>query len=191
MRIYPAWVMEHLTAGRCVKERNGRYYLYKRTSRRLPGRRTPVPQDEYLGVIDEKEGFVPCSKRCINVSDIRAYEYGYSKVLYDLCPDSWKRVAGSDWEDILVAAIIDVSSSSYLQLNLTSKISETSMSRVKTERVTLYRRMKETYDVSKDELLSLRSIHLLVFDEHTRFLTAIDERQAALLSKLSISLEVC
>ncbi len=187
---YPPWVMKHLCAGRIIKERNGRYYLYKRTSQRAAGRCNPVPKDEYLGSIDEEHGFVPCTKRRLKVSDIHAYEYGYSKVLYELCPDSWKRTVGSDWEEVLIAAILDVSPGSYLKLQLTSEINRTTLSRIKTERITLYRRMLETYRITKDELLSLQSIYLLVFDDKTRYMTAVNNVQADILSRIPISLEV-
>ena len=38
---YPDWVQEQRTRGTTVKKKGDTYYLYKRTSRRVPERNTP------------------------------------------------------------------------------------------------------------------------------------------------------
>ena len=47
---YPDWVQKHRTKGTTVKKRGDSYYLYKRTSRRVKGKKYPQPVDTYIGV---------------------------------------------------------------------------------------------------------------------------------------------
>ena len=37
-KVYPDWVQKHRTQGTTVKKKGDAYYLYKRTSRRVPGK---------------------------------------------------------------------------------------------------------------------------------------------------------
>ncbi|MCL0201882.1 DUF2452 domain-containing protein [Klebsiella pneumoniae] len=48
---YPDWVQEQRTRGTTVKKKGDTYYLYKRTSRRVPGKKYPQPVDTYIGII--------------------------------------------------------------------------------------------------------------------------------------------
>ncbi len=48
---YPDWVQEQRTRGTTIKKKGETYYLYKRTSRRVPGKKYPQPVDTYIGVI--------------------------------------------------------------------------------------------------------------------------------------------
>jgi len=41
-------------------------------------------------------------------------ELGYSKAIWELCPQGWKNVLGVEWEDVLKALIIKSSPQSYL-----------------------------------------------------------------------------
>ena len=42
---YPDWVQAQRTRGTTVKKKGDTYYLYKRTSRRVPGKKYPQPVD--------------------------------------------------------------------------------------------------------------------------------------------------
>lgn len=64
------------------------YYLYSRTSRRVPGKKYPQPVDTYIGVI--------------------------TKVLLELCPQGWKEPLGDEWKDVLTAIILKWSPESSL-----------------------------------------------------------------------------
>lgn len=48
---YPEWVQKYRTRGTTVKKKGDSYYLYKRTSRRVKGKKYPQPVDTYIGVI--------------------------------------------------------------------------------------------------------------------------------------------
>lgn len=39
--VYPEWVQEQRVKGTTVKKVGNTYYLYKRTSKRIPGKNTP------------------------------------------------------------------------------------------------------------------------------------------------------
>lgn len=59
---YPDWVQKHRTKGTTVKKRGDSYYLYKRTSRRVKGKKYPQPVDTYIGVITP-EGVIQSNKK--------------------------------------------------------------------------------------------------------------------------------
>ena len=56
-KVYPEWVQKFRTKGTTVKKKGDAYYLYKRTSKRVPGKKYPQPVDRYLGKI------TPCKLR--------------------------------------------------------------------------------------------------------------------------------
>lgn len=51
---YPDWGQEKRTRGTTVKKKGDTYYLYKRTSRRVPGKKYPQLVDTYIGIITPK-----------------------------------------------------------------------------------------------------------------------------------------
>ena len=92
---YPDWVQEQRVRGTTVKKKGDTYYLYKRTSRRVPGKKYPQPVDTYIGVITP-EGVIKSEKRKISLSGIEVREYGFSKAVWQLCPEKapGKRLGG-------------------------------------------------------------------------------------------------
>lgn len=191
---YPDWILQYKKPGYVIRNNGDNYYYYKRTSRRIPGKKNPSPYDKYIGVIDEKLGLIPGQKRVLDVSNIVVYEYGFSYALLTICPDGWKRAAGEDWEHLLNAVIIDASPRSYLRIRLADLhfLSDIDiMSRVKTQRASLYRRINEEYHASKEDLDTFRSIYLLQFGKNNEALSHISEEQKTLARTLGISMEVC
>ena len=75
---YPDWVQKYRTKGTTVKKKGDSYYLYKRTSRRVKGKKYPQPVDTYIGVITP-EGVIQSNKRKISLTDAEVWEYGFSK----------------------------------------------------------------------------------------------------------------
>lgn len=59
---YPQWVQEQRTQGTTVKKKGDTYYLYKRTSKRVPGKKYPQPVDTYIGIITP-EGVIKSEKK--------------------------------------------------------------------------------------------------------------------------------
>lgn len=58
--VYPDWVQQYRTKGKTVKKKGDKYYLYSRTSKRVPGKKYPQPVDTYIGIIThQKELLMP------------------------------------------------------------------------------------------------------------------------------------
>ena len=57
-KVYPEWVQKYREKGTTVKKKGDSYYLYKRTSRRVPGKKYPQPVDTYVGIITPDGSYV-------------------------------------------------------------------------------------------------------------------------------------
>ena len=75
-KTYPDWVQEYRTRGTTVKKNGEKYYLYKRTSRRVPGKKYPQPVDTYIGVITP-EGVLKSDKKKVTLTDASVKEFGF------------------------------------------------------------------------------------------------------------------
>ena len=51
MANYPDWVKQFREKGTSVKKVGNSYYLYKHTSKRVPGKKYPQAMDTYIGII--------------------------------------------------------------------------------------------------------------------------------------------
>ena len=102
---YPEWVQKHRVRGTTIKKKGNSYYLYKRTSKRVPGKKYPQAVDTYIGLITP-EGVVYSDKKKVTLSNIEVREYGFTKAIQDLCPDGWKKPLGEDWNDVLSIIIL-------------------------------------------------------------------------------------
>ena len=85
MSNYPDWVNAFKEKGTSVKKVGNEYYLYRATSKRVPGKKYPQPVEEYIGTIT-REGVVRTNKRKISTDRVRVYEYGMSYALQSLLP---------------------------------------------------------------------------------------------------------
>lgn len=117
---YPEWVQKYRTRGTTVKKKGDSYYLYKRTSRRVKGKKYPQPVDTYIGVITPN-GVIQSNKKKVSLTDAEVWEYGFSKAVWELCPDDWKKPLGDDWEDVLSIILFKQSPTSYIQRTRTIK----------------------------------------------------------------------
>ena len=79
-KTYPDWVQEYRTRGTTVKRKGEKYYLYKRTSRRVPGKKYPQPVDTYIGVITP-EGVLKSDKKKVTLTDASVKEFGFSRAV--------------------------------------------------------------------------------------------------------------
>ena len=64
-KVYPEWVQKHKTKGTTVKRVGENYYLYKHTSKRVQGKKNPVPVDTYIGKITE-DGVVKGTRKKVS-----------------------------------------------------------------------------------------------------------------------------
>ena len=72
-KTYPDWVQQYRTRGMTVKKKGDAYYLYKRTSKRVPGKKYPQPVDTYVGLITPN-GVVYSDKKKVTLSNIEVRE---------------------------------------------------------------------------------------------------------------------
>ena len=68
-KVYPDWVQAQRVKGTTVKKKGDSYYLYKRTSKRVPGKKYPQPVDTYIGIITP-QGVIQTEKKKVSLSNI-------------------------------------------------------------------------------------------------------------------------
>lgn len=187
-KTYPDWVQAYREKGTTIKRKGDSFYLYKRTSRRVPGKKYPQPVDTYIGVITPN-GIIYAKKRVVRLSDITVNEYGFSKALLSACPGDWKKGHKDDWEQILYCVIGANSRGSYLFTE--KKIPDATALHINTGLMqsTLNMAFGKRYGIQFADLLSLRNIYLLDIDGN-RTISRISQEQKKLLSKLHVDLEV-
>jgi hypothetical protein len=88
MSKYPDWVNAFKEKGTSVKKVGNEYYLYRATSKRVPGKKNPQPVEKYIGAIT-KDGVVRTERRKISTDRVRVYEYGMSYALQALLPEAF------------------------------------------------------------------------------------------------------
>ena len=79
----PSEILEHKPPQTTITVKDGIYYLYKTTSRRVPGMKNPQATKTYIGTIDEFG--INYGKTKINPQDLLVYEYGFSMFVYLIC----------------------------------------------------------------------------------------------------------
>lgn len=186
---YPDWVQEKRTRGTTVKKKGDTYYLYKRTSKRVPGKKYPQPVDTYIGIITP-ERVIKSGKRKVSLGGIEVKEYGFSKVIWQLCPEGWKKPLGDDWEDVLSIILRKWSPETYLSKERTIKTEKDFHYQFNAQASSLSRRIYKEYGVDLQELQILKSVYLLYFEKE-RVVSKINEEQEALLGKIGVELSVC
>jgi hypothetical protein len=115
MPAYPEWVNQYRERGTSVKKVGNTYYLYKTRSVRIPGKKNPQPQSEYIGIITP-QGVERTGVKKLETKVIRVYEYGFSYAMKTLMPDKMVRDLGDAKraEGILQHIVYPYSQTSYL-----------------------------------------------------------------------------
>jgi hypothetical protein len=186
-KTYPEWVQKYRVQGTTVKKKGDAYYLYKRTSKRIPGKKYPQPVDTYIGIITP-DGVIETKKKKVSLTDIEVWEYGFSKAILHLCPKGWKAPLGDNWEDILRILVCDWSTYSYLGMQpLRSK--EEFRCQFNSQAASLRRRIHMTSNVEIIELEKLKSIYLLIMGKD-KVISKITPEQQELLDRIGLKLEV-
>lgn len=188
--VYPDWVQQYRTRGKTVKKKGDNYYLYSRTSKRVPGKKHPQPVDTYIGVITP-DGVINAKSKIVQVDVCDVYEFGFSKVLQVICPDEWKLAVGKDWEKILQILIQKESVNTYLVHDV--EIPDPNGFDVSwgSQYAMLLRRIRKIYNVDRQDLEKLKYIYV-VYHGKVKFFSRISQEQQAVLDRLQISnLEVC
>ena len=184
---YPDWVQKYRTRGKTVKKKGDAYYLYKRTSRRVPGKKYPQPVDTYIGIITP-DGIVESKKKKICLTDIEVWEYGFSKAIMDLCPEGWKRPLGDDWEDVIQIFICDWSQRSWLKREGV-KNKDDFRYQFNAQASSLSRRLFKEYKMDIKDLYPLKEVYLVIMGKE-KAISKIEPEQQILIDRLGLELEV-
>ncbi len=108
---YPNWVLKHKQKNKEIKESNGNFYLYERSTIWDKEKRQPRKiSGKYIGKITP-EGLIPAKRRSLNVKPgyISVLEYGASEYLLQISEDiksSLKKYFDDLWETIYVLSIL-------------------------------------------------------------------------------------
>lgn len=188
-KVYPDWVLAHKTRGTTVKKVGTNYYLYKHSSRRVPGKKYPQPVDTYIGVITP-DGVVKSGRRKLSLTGIEVKEYGFSKALWLLCPESWKRPLGGAWEDVLAIIIRKWSPESYLEKEMAIRSEEEFHYQFAAQMASLSRKIYKEHGIGMAEIEPLKTVYL-VYLEKEAVVSKISEVQEDILGRAGISLDMC
>lgn len=184
--VYPDWVQQYRIRGTTIKKKADNFYLYKRTSKRVPGKKYPQTVDTYIGVITP-DGVIDAQKKVVPASsECEVYEYGFSKTIQTICPEQWKTANGKDWQKILFVLIGKHSELSYIRREFEMPDESEFRAAWNSEYSTLIRDIYKNYNVTRSELEKLKTI-FIVYIGKSRFISRISEEQQNVLNKLNIS----
>ncbi len=185
-KVYPEWVQKYRERGTTIKKKGDAYYLYKRTSKRVPGKKYPQPVDTYVGIITP-DGVVRTQRKRVQLTDIEVREYGYSNAIWKICPQGWKDPLGDEWEDVLKTLILRWSPQSYIGRDYTAKDSKGFHCSFGAQAGMLSRRIYKEYKVDLKELEILKNVYLIYIGKEEA-VSRLDEAQKNLLEKLGVEL---
>ena len=186
---YPEWVQAQRTKGTTVKKKGDTYYLYKRTSKRVPGKKYPQPVDTYIGIITP-DGIVKSGKKKVSMEGIEVKEYGFSMTVQQLCPEGWKKPLGKDWEDVLTILLWKWSPETYLSKERKIKKESEFHYQLNAQASSLSRKIYKEHGVELQKLQILKNIYLLYFEKE-KAVSKISNEQKELLEKIGVELSVC
>ena len=189
-KVYPDWVQKQKKRGTTVKKVGNNYYLYKHSSKRVPGKKYPVPVDSYIGKITPEGIEKSCSKKVdVNEADVTVKEYGFSRSVELLCPAGWKEPLGKEWQEVLDLIIVRESPESYItQMRKVPEALEPHV-QLGAQKTALQRRMRKEHGVELKDLRLLAGIYLVEIAGKC-FLSKMSEEQKQLLERLGLRLEV-
>ena len=183
MSNYPDWVNSYKTKGTSIKKVGNNYYLYKTTSRRVPGKKYPQAVSEYIGIITEG-GVKETGKKVVESEDVVVREYGLTTVVLRLLEDKDSRYAKGGKDRALLLRLLSVESpESYI-------LDEEEVDYTIKEQAVIPRfreKIEALIGTTFRELSPLRRVYLVKMGKKT-FVSRRDEEQTELLEKLGVSL---
>ena len=136
------------------------------------------------------EGVIQSNKRKVDLTDAEVWEYGFSKAVWELCPDDLKKPLGDDWQDVLSIILLKQSPTSYIQKTRMMKKESDFRYQFAAQTASLSRRIYKKRGISLEELRQLGTIYLVCLDK-TEIISKINEEQQGLLEKIQVALEMC
>lgn len=189
-KVYPDWVQEQKVTGTTVKKVGNNYYLYKHSSKRVPGKKNPVPVDTYIGKITPA-GIEKSGSRKVDTDDTEVIvkEYGFSRSVELLCPAGWKEALGKDWQEVLDFIIVRESPESYIRQIRRVPESLDPHVQLGAQKAAIQRRMKKEHGVEFKELRLLSTVYVVRI-AGKNLISKMSDKQKILLGKLGLELEV-
>lgn len=104
---YPEWAEKYRGKGRTIRKVRDGYGLYECTSTYSPGQKYPKSRQTYLGMITEKDGFIPKKSEDQQTSHSSYYlEYGLSHFIMANFKRDLMRSSYNATEDLIIFGII-------------------------------------------------------------------------------------
>ena len=188
-KVYPDWVQKHREKGTTVKKVGNNYYLYKHSSKRVAGKKNPIPVDTYIGKITPDGIMKDQTKRKVGTGDIEVKEFGFSVAVEQLCPQGWKNPLGKAWQGTLDYIITRESPESYIPKVRSVPTELDPHIQLGSQIGMLNRRMEREYGIKLKDLEVLRSIYAVYINKKV-LISKISEEQKELIDRLGIILEV-
>lgn len=188
-KVYPEWVQKQKTKGTTVKKVGNNYYLYKHSSKRVPGKKYPVPKDTYIGRITPDGIEAGTSKKIpVDSPEVTVKELGFSRAVEQLCPAGWKEPLGNAWQEVLDYIIVRESPESYI--TQVREVPESLDVHIQygAQKGMLMKRMQQEYGVGLKELRLLSTIYIVSVGGK-RLVSVISGEQEELLKKIGLRLE--
>ena len=189
-KVYPDWVQKQKTRGTTVKKVGNNYYLYKHSSKRVPGKKNPVPVDTYIGKITPDGIEKGATKKvATNDTEVVVKEYGFSRSVEFLCPMSWKEPLGKNWQEVLDFIIVRESPESYIKD--VRKVPEALDPHIQlgAQKSALQRRMRKEHGIELNDLRLLLTVYVVSI-ANKKFVSKMTDGQKTLLERLGLELEV-
>lgn len=189
-KVYPDWVQKQKTRGTTVKKVGNNYYLYKHSSKRVPGKKNPVPVDTYIGKITPDGIEKGAAKKVVtDNTEVVVKEYGFSSSVELLCPVSWKEPLGKNWQEVLDFIIIRESPESYI--TDVRKVPGALDPHIQpgAQKSALQRRMRKEHGIELNDLRLLLTVYVVSI-ANKKFVSKMTDGQKALLERLGLELEV-
>ena len=185
MSAYPDWVNQYKQKGTAIKKVGNSYYLYKATSKRVPGKKYPQPLHSYIGTITQ-DGVIITTIRKISTESVRVYEYGFSYTLSKLIPAKFKKDIGDEVK------------ANYAFLNIVKKFSPDSyllrglylptMEDLHMSLCTQIKKFERLIGVKLDELLPLSRIYLVEAKE-CDMISEVSPEMLKLMEKVGVNID--
>ena len=185
MSAYPDWVNQHKTKGTAIKQVGNAYYLYKTTSKRVPGKKYPQPVQAYLGTIT-KDGLVKAATRRISIEELHVFEFGFSYTVTQIVPAKFKKDIGDEAtaRQALLNIVRHYSPDSYLLRDQEPP----TMEELHLSLCAQIKKFERLAGVEFQELLPLMRLYLVQTKERDMVSVATPEMKA-LMARVGVSLD--
>lgn len=183
----PDWVKEikdnavpNYGKGLAVKQIGDKYYLYKRSSKRVKGKKNPQVVETYIGAITQ--GGLILKERGLSQSEVVVCEYGFSRVLQALCPQSWAKPLKNDWKSVFLEIVRKESPNSYLLRNECYEVPENRNIQLQTRKL-----WDSLPDGTYEKIEPLKRVYQLYFPDRV-MLAHISDEQISIASSFDVDL---